>query len=630
RKPPYCIVINEEIQRDRSVSTARWIENLSLQLDATSTDFIDGKWKTLVKLIIDNRLDALEFEAVGGFGKFGMASLTECTADISMKKTHDYMPLPTPKRGFKSSTEAAKEKANKEFVKTHAQYTSSTQMKATVTGTNTLDGDKNFDLYDPTEDAQTSGDLLALLGIGKSFASECTVDIDVFGDDRATATIKMDGQSYGPFTGKFTTDEEVRWEHKENLKLPIWGVWSGVGPYEAMPKIKNDEKTKNNLDKRIGRWLQLTQGKNKELGENYLGSYQLITATEGQVISETGTLQAYPGTFRCLKVKTLTFNRDDPQNPIEGDGSNHLMNFRYNPTTDTIDGMDIGGKMVRVRNANLIGTWNTIGPVAAMPDPDKVKLSEELPKGVWYRFDKRTEEQKAAEMQELNKNPNGSAHVNVYTYICVDTTGSQGIKKESGTAIFIPMSDEEWIQLADIKGSIYPWDGKEPTQYEGEGNLLMIEGAIIQSGEINLNQELYYRFTPDPLKGSWSSLDGIQPPDPANDMLEAKDSSGKSASLSGNEQWWSFDDKAGSFRHIVYCEEEQGHGYLIETGKYRRTQIDQLLLTEVTGSFYPLSGDGWKDRALPDGDVCYGFNLDVAGNLILHPMEETLYKLAGR
>ena len=514
-------------------------------------------------------------------------------------------------------------------------WTAKAEMNCTARGYGDFDGN-DFQAYIPGDpDGPVEGSILGAANLqGKDLDYNFTLELEIYNDDTVFATITLNNaipgpQVFGRFKGKLTCEEELETKRKMSQKYPIWGVWTNAGHYEAMPRIKDDEKTKKNLDKRIGKWLLLKYGK----GEDTC-TYQMVTSTAEAVTLETGILAAYPGSFKCTDVKILTFNRSDPQNPVEKDGTSHLMNFRYNTVGDTISGTGIGGTLVRVRDPSLISTWNSISPTDPMPNFEKGNpASKSLPKGIWYKFEKIPEDKMTAEEKNSADNKTMSLFQSQYTFTCIDTTGESGVKKEMGTAVFMPVAGDDFIQLIDIESILYPASGGEPEEYISEPYDLWVSSEGAETGLISLNSHQYYRFVPDALKGHWSTMADIHSPQPEKGRFEAEDEEGNTIELNEGQQWRSFDDGTGTFRHLVYCSDRGKKGYLVETGKYRRTEVDQVLMSEVTGSFYALSGneaDGWKDRDLPEGDVCYRFQTDASGNLTFQPWPEVFFKLSAQ
>lgn len=609
KKPPFCIVVNGNEYED--LTTDPWNAGSLSTVNIVGTrddDSIEGEWEFHVNFNLNFSGETQQLEGLVGGLQIGIGAKLDGKGKgkmvdlVKLQKKEDkereekgISPTPTtkavPVREEDPNMVRNSKEAPKELFKGEAEVT----LKGTLMNTR---GDKTVSgtVSSPSGNQWVTADMNLLDNTDVNEKAKVRVMID--SDNNVVAYLDCAGKTFGPYVGIFTCEEELNIKRKDTTTYPIWGVWTDDNPYEPMPNLTKDlEKIKEQLEKgespkKInypeGRWVQLKQGKKGEAN-----TYKILQVSEEDVTYEEGEIWPYPGSAMFKPGEKTVYSKNLLNILNEMQPLDYTQIIQYNTATDTIYFLGLG-RLVRVRNANLLGVWSSEGEID-MPDLQNV---QNAPAGTWYEFVRATGDA-AGEAQA------GFSAAYVFTRIIVKPDKSMEIDK--GSAVIMPLAEDEFVELSDIKSERIAADGTKTVQQKEDEPLRVSdfnksESTILFSGS---------RYTLIPglaLKGSWSTVNPpVKAPNPEIGEFSIPDTDGRYVDPPGDAQWITFNREKKTFSWTQVLQDEGG--ILVRTGDYRTIGKDLLLLTNILGSFYALPGT--NGQSFQDKPYGYGEKLFV-------------------
>jgi hypothetical protein len=608
KKPPYVITVNGSIEED--LSEAIWdlggTYSLNL-LGKREEEKIEGEWQFYVVLTYTFAGETKKIDGVEGGLTAGFEMRMEGTAKgklidlVAKKKKEDkenkekgITPTPTPKQTPVHADDPATVKNSQEApIETY-----SAEFEAELTGSIRNLGEQSIGGRMTNENGSQwveAGINLATEGVQREKA---TIKLKVDGNNNAIVDITAAKRSVGPFVGIFTSEEELQVKRKESYKWPIWGVWTDINPYEPMPNLQKDVETikeqikKNETPKKInypiGRWVFLKAGKKEDPT-----IYKTIQVSKDDITFETGEIWPYPGSAMFVPTELTVYSKNLQEVIKTSVPYEYEQVIKYSTITDTIDYPDFG-RLVRVRSSNLLGVWSSAGELE-MPD---VSSDKAITPGIWYEFTRGTEE-------DAEKTQKGFSAAYSFTRLTVKEDRSMTIEK--GSAIMMPIAEDEMVTLSGIKTEAISPEGKsEMSKEEKDDETLLVSDFSKEDSTIKLNLQEYTLIPGLSLKGSWSTENPpYGPPDVEGGAFSIKSPSGEIIEPSADGNWIDFDSEKKAFTWTQMLESPEG--ILVRKGKYRTIGKDLLLLTDIKGSFYAKPGS--KFESFKDKEYMYGEKL---------------------
>ena len=607
KNPPHCISVNGN--EDEDFSTQPWIAGSKTHINITGQredESIAGEWQFYVTFILVFSGETEELQGMDGTLNFGMLAQLEGSAEGDMidlvekkkkeaeekkKESKPLFPSPTPKRPGPVNTDAEMIRNSQVPPKELYQGEFDVDLAGTIqnVGQSTVygklsSGDQSYtvkaDFLPQDNNVETKG----------------KVKIIIDSNNNVIAHLEAEGKTYGPYAGVFTCEEDLEFIRKDSGTWPIWGVWTDVNPYESMPDISKDAKTisdqikKKEEPKKInypeGRWVKLTQGKKEEAT-----AYATLQISRDDITYESGEIWPYPGSAKFKPDKVTVYSKDlktvlKTYEPME-----YELVITYRTASDTIMYPRFGN-LVRVRNANLLGVWLNNGD---LPIPD-VSGNADVPTGTWYEF-VRGGDETAAKTQK--------GYSAAYTFTRIMSKKDKSVEIDKGTAIIMPIVDNEFVLLAGIKSEKISLDGTK-TELVKDNESLGVTDFNKSEGKVKLGLVEYTCIPGVKIKGSWSTMNPpIGPPDAANGAFLVHDEKGKVFDPPSDAQWIEFNSAEKAFTWTQMLKEPDG--ILVRNGKYRTIGTDLLLLSNIKGSFYARSNtdvQGFENK-----DYMYGEKL---------------------
>ena len=593
KKPPYCIAVNGS--ENSPFLPIYWDADCETQINILGQrdyDTIEGDWQFYVTLYKTYRGNSSWEEVAGGLqlnfsteqsgvGKGELIDLIAQKKDKKKtKKTKWEMPglddepkvKPEPIKVDRDIMKNIQD-APKELYKTEFDI----EFSGTINlGPNMLTGEVG-----EGNDRQiiTASELLPDK-VEKNSTGKIELMVD--SNNNVVASAKIDGKFYGPFVGFFTSEEDLQFQRKDSGKWPIWGVWTNVNPYEPFPNIEKDVKTitgqkgKNETPKKInypeGKWVTLKQG-NKDKPP----IYATLQVSKDNIIYETGEIWTYPGSA-MFKPEAKTVYSKDLQEILETYPiSDYQQIITYHTISDTITYAGFG-RLIRVRNAAILGLWSSSGSLG-MPDI----ADPGVPDGTWYEFI-------------------GSP----YTFTRM-TVIDGNVEIDKGAATMYPVSDYEFLILSGITSDIIAPNGtKTGTGITKEDELVSVTEVNKNAGTIKFGAKEYTLIPGFKADGNWTTMEPpLGPPDVEKGAFKTRDEAGNPVDPPADAKWLQFDAKSKIFVLTQMLSEPSG--ILKETGNYRTFGKDVLLLSEIKGIFYPRPGSAAK--GFSEKEYMYGERL---------------------
>lgn len=590
RQPPYVITVEDRNEYDYSQPGIKATETSYLTLiGQCDDDSANGEWNFSFRFR-DKYVSETEKmgELIGSIG-MGIEVFGTGVSDATMKKPEKKKATPTPVPSDDDLPLASLEPSGPPVVNTCKFETT---MALEIANTENAGSITGF-LMAPNGESRVDANVDLLNGQGGGTVSVKAL-INVFDDDRVRVEFTVDGKSMY-FDGVLTSEKELTVKRKESFKWPIWGVWTDINPYEPMPNVLKDlDALKENPDKKIaypvGQWLMLKAGR-KEIPS----TYAFVQSTDEKVIFESGEIWPYPGSgmFVPLVRKELSPNLKEVIS--ENLPNRYTIDMNYRTATDGL-WVPVFGNLVRVRDAILYGTWSSAGDI---PVPQKGQEAS-VPDGTWIEFSRDTSG------SAIDNTISGYSGQSIFTRTIIQSGKVEQVDK--GTAITIPLADEEMVHLLAIQST------RGDVVSELPDETLILSGYDKAAGTVELNQVQYVNVSGGGPGGLWcSDYNPTYPPDVAHGAFRAKDASGKIVDQDEGTIWIAFDNKAKTFTRTQLLTEPIG--YLVESGKFRTVGGNVLVLMDMTASFYPDP---------EQSDLCLGFQnrLNTIGEQLL-PFEKS-------
>ena len=609
KKPPFCITVNGN--EDKDFSTQPWDAGSQTKINIIgqrNDDSIAGDWQFYVtfSMVFSGETEKIQgvngtlqmgiSAQVDGSAKGDMIDLTEKKKKEKEEKKDDWKPLfpePAPKKPapvhsdpntIRNSQEAPKELYQCEFdvdlAGTMQNMGQNTVYGKLTSGSQWVSVDANF--LPDDGNVKTKG----------------KVRLIIDSNNNVIAYIETDGKPYGPYAGVFTCEEELETKRRDSGTWPIWGVWTDVNPYEPMPdtakdaktvseQIKNDEEVKK-IKYPEGRWVKLLQGKKEDVT-----TYTTLQGSAEDITYESGEIWPYPGSAMFKPDALTVYSKDLKEvlrtyKPME-----YELVITYHTANDTITYPRFGS-LVRVRNADLLGVWSSIGNI---PMP-AVSGNADIPMGTWYEFVRG-----GGDTAEKTQKGYSAA----YTFTRIISKKDKSPEIDKGTAIIMPIAGNELVLLTGIETEVVAPDGTKTKLEKAKDNeTLTVTDFNKSEGKVKLGLSEYTFIPGLKLKGSWSTIDPpVGPPDAKNGVFMLRDENDEVFDPPADGQWVDFDSDKKTF---TWTQMLQGpDGILARKGKYRTFGKDLLLLSEIKGSFYPRPG--MDIQGFEDEDYMYGEKL---------------------
>ena len=466
----------------------------------------------------------------------------------------------------------------------------------------------------------------------KTYVGNIDFKVDITIDDAnfAKATVNYTTCDGNPVTrvidGIFTCQQELETKLKGKKDVPVWGTWTDRDVYAPVPKIlKDHEKRYAQLTARAtdpsakvdelkynnGKWLELKKGKKLTYppgGETpfdpkqEMNAYTMVEITDSYIIYETGEIWAEIGSLSCRPKERYKFPHDrqnnmglysKPLTEYKQELSPVRLKLTYNFYDDTLmstGGFFIGSTLNRVKDVAACETWSSIEG-AEKPDPKKVRDTA----GTWYEF-------KLAKGEYIDtgkKDENGDkileyvpSNIGGYTFEKITVNNDKTATVLSGRAEITAFDDTircyiEKTIIYDASGKEtvtkhgYNKDGSEIEDYEFEKFNVTYSDYDKSAGTIKLNGKQFYKATKSSLNGSWSTHKDAPP---APDASKANARAAIFANYSEPVDWIKFDSSKREFIQVSWMGE--GDGLLIEKGTYKTFGDNQIVLENITGTYY--------------------------------------------
>lgn len=608
KKPPFCIVVNGDQYKD--YSTDPWNAGSTTTVNIVGKrddESIEGEWEFHINFNWDLSGQTHQFEGLVGGLQIGIGAKLEGKGKgkvvdlVKLQKKEDkereekgISPTPTIKAVPIHEEDPNMVRNSKEAPKELYKGEAEIELKGTLVNTR---GDKTVSgtISNPSGDQWLTAEMNLL--DDSQINEKAKVRIMIDSDNNVVAYLDCAGKTFGPFVGIFTCEEELDIKRKDTTTYPIWGVWTDVNPYEPMPNLTKDlEKIKEQLEKgetpkKInypeGRWVQLKKGKKDEAN-----TYKMLQVSFDDITYEEGEIWPYPGSAMFKPARITVYSKDLLTILNEKQPLDYSQIIQYNTATDTIFYAGLG-RLVRVRNSNLLGVWSSVGEID-MPDLQNV---QNAPAGTWYEFVRATGE--ASEEAHI-----GFSAAYAFTRIIVNPDKSMEIDK--GSAVIMPIAEEEFVELSDIKSERIAADGTKIVHQKEDESLLVSD---FNKGESTiLFSRLKYTLIPGlALKGSWTTVDPpVKAPNPEIGEFSIPDADGRYVDPPGDAQWISFDREKKTFSWTQVLQDEGG--IFVRTGDYRTIGKDLLLLTNILGSFYALpgtDGESFQNKPYQNGEKLF-------------------------
>lgn len=592
KKPPFCIVVNANEFED--FSTSPWmagsLSTINL-LGSRNDASIEGEWEFHLSFNLDFSGDTEEFEGLVGGLAFGIGAKLDGQGTgkivdlVKLKKKEEkemkekgISPTPTEKAVPIREKDPNMVKNSKEAPKELYKGEVELELKGTLMNTrgdNTVSGT----ISSPNGNQWVTANMNMIDEAQVNEKAKVRLLID--SDNNVVVYVDCAGKTFGPYVGVFTCEEELDIRRRDTTTYPIWGVWTDVNPYEPMPNLTKDlEKIREQLEKgespkKInypeGRWVQLKKGKKGEAS-----TYKTLQVSPEDITYEEGEIWVYPGSAMFKPTAKTVYAKDLLSVLKEKPLLEYTQGIQYSTATDTIyyNGF---GRLIRVRNANLLGVWSGIGEID-MPDP---KNMINAPAGTWYEFVRATGE--AAEQAHESFSA-------AYAFTRVIVGSDKSMEIDKGSAVIMPIAEDELVALYDIQSEKITADGVK-TSKQKDGETLSVSDFNKAESTILFNKLKYTQIPGLSLKGSFTTVDPpVKGPDPEIGQFSILNAAGQYVDPPANAQWLSFSREKKTFTWTQVLKEDGG--ILIRTGDYRTIGKDLLLLTNILGSFYAYPGSG--------------------------------------
>lgn len=604
KKPPYCISVDGS--EDKDFADPVWDVDSKTRINIIGQcddEKIGSQWQFYVKVFVLFSGETDPIEGLDGSLKIGLFAQLDGTAKADMtdiaekrkekaeeekKERKTYTPRPTPPKIDASPEEIRKmESSTKEVYKTEfdidLQGNISNWDSETVYG-KLGKGDQYTEVHADFMPEDTT------------VKSKAKVKLSVFSENDVVVEIEMEGKTYGPYAGIFTCRDDLETQRKDSGTWPIWGVWTDVNPYERMPNAPGDYKTiqeqikKNEKPKKInykeGRWVSLKKGKGDEPS-----TYSTLQVSEEDITYEEGEMWPFPGSSLFKPKARTVYSRDMTEEISSYKLPDYTVHITYYTGSDRINYQGFG-MLIRVRNPNVLGIWSSVG---ALPMPN-VERDSDIPIGTWYEFKKGGSEEQAKASSYCSA---------AYTFTRIISDKDKSIVIDKGTAIMMPVADNDLITLSSIESEKIEKNGTK-TKSTKEDEIIGISDYSKSEGTIEYNEIEYTSIPGMSIEGRWSTLEpSVKAPDVKSGSFKVRAENGNAFDPPADSQWLDFDkgEKTLTWTKMV----SEPAGILVETSKYRTFGEDLLLLTDIKGSFYANPGTGIE--SFEDEEYMYGEKL---------------------
>lgn len=604
KKPPYCITVDGT--EDQDFADPIWDTGSKTRINIIGQcddEKIGSEWQFYVKVFILFSGETEPIEGLEGSLKMGLFAELDGTAKADMtdiaekrkekeeeekKERKTYTPRPTPPKIDASPEEIKKMEApTKEVYKTEFDI----DLKGNISNwdSQTVHGK----LGKGDQQLEVHADFLPE---DTTVQSKAKVKLSVYSENDVVVEIELEGKTYGPYAGIFTCREDLEFQRKDSGTWPIWGVWTDVNPYERMPNAPGDYETiqkqikKNETPKKInykeGRWVSLKKGKG-----DVASTYAILQVSEEDITYEEGEIWPFPGSSLFKpKVRTV-YSRDMREELSSRKPLDYTVSITYFTGNDSITYQNFG-RLIRVRNPNVLGVWSSIGNLP-MPNVEK---DSDIPTGTWYEFKKGGSEEDAKASAGFSA---------AYTFTRITSNKDKSLEIDKGTAIMMPVGDDDLIVLSAIESEKITKDGQK-TKSTKEDETIGVSDYSKSEGTIKFS---YIEYTSIPglsLEGSWSTLNPpVKAPDVESGSFKVRDEDGNAFDPPADSQWIEFNKKDKTLTWTKMISEPAG--ILREKASYKTFGEDLLLLTDIRADFTALPGSGYE--SFKDKEYMYGEKL---------------------
>lgn len=632
RKPPFVITVDDSNILDLSDTsiTAGMTTYLTL-IGQNNSDKLEGEWTFAFRYRFVMEADMNPIKGlVGGVGMgFDASGTGSATAPLKTPKR----PSPTPTPLFTTDEDDAPPDPLASLVPEEDTYVPTGEFTTTVPMlmANMRGGDTVHGRLEAPDGSQWVEGGYNLFDSGTTVNLELKFHIVVKPDDQVRVTVEADGKT-AYFDGWLTSEQELDVKRKETWKWPIWGVWTDINPYNAMPGVEKDlTALEEDPDKKIsypaGNWLAMKAGKKEDAA-----TYQIVETTAEQVIWEKGEIWAYPGSAMFKPTLRRVFSPDLKTVLSEQSLGDRPVDMTYRTESDRL-WVPTLGNLVRVRNGLVPGSWSDAGdhPVPGYGD------DTELPDGTWIVFARTTSN--GSSTSGSNNGSGGSSgssgsggsesdapqaiagYSGTGTFTRLFVEDGEIFRTDKGSALCMPIGDDDLMALSGITSET---DG---SKIDIDDETVHVSDFDKAAGTVSLNGVPYFNAgNPSPV-GSWYS-DAAAPvaPDIAGGGVKPRREDGTVVEPRKRMQWLTLnDDKTFVWTQVVENgdgELEENGGILEERGKFKTVGGNMLQLTDMTGTYVPFDPDatgfenqqnGLADRLLQfDHDKDAG-TLEISG-----------------